>query len=273
VYRPILLVPQETRHSATLAGVPETDSTSHSRAADAEADLALHGSAPQRFNRGLKLGFPILLGYMPVGMAFGVLARTIGFSVFEAVFCSATAIAGAGQFIALSLLGSGATAFTTIVATAVVNLRYLLFSTTMSPYLHDASRPQQAWLAFTLTDETFAVNIADRREGLSTAASMAGVGAVAWTGWVLGTAIGAAGAGWIGDPSRWGVEFAMPAMFSALFVALAEDRKHVAVGALAGALVLLMPLLAQVVPIPQGWFVVVASLVASAAATAVFRDA
>jgi len=234
--------------------------------------VALLGSARQRFGRGLRLGAPIFLGYMPVGMAFGILARTVGFSIFEAVMCSATAIAGAGQFIALSLLSSGATAFTTIVATAVVNMRYLLFGTTLSPHLHDASRREQAWLAFTLTDETFAVNIADRREGLSTVASMAGVGAIAWAGWVLGTGVGAAGAAWIGDPSRWGVEFAMPAMFAALFVALAEDRRHVAVGILAGALVLVMPILARVVPVPEGWFVVVASLAASAAATVVFRE-
>jgi len=240
--------------------------------ADAAAAAALHGDATARFNRGLKLGLPIFLGYMPVGMAFGVLARTVGFSVGEAVLCSATAIAGAGQFIALSLLSTGATAVTTLVATAVVNLRYLLFSTTISPYLHDVNRPTQAWLAFTLTDETFAVNIADRREGLSTAASMAGVGAVAWAGWVLGTGIGAAGAGFIGDPSRWGVEFAMPAMFAALFVALAEDWRHVIVGALAGAIVLLLPVASHVVPIPEGWFVVVAALTASVIAAVVQHE-
>ena len=51
-------------------------------------------------------------------------------------------------------------------------------------------------------------------------ASMAGVGAISWTGWVLGTLLGAVGAQWIGDPSRFGVGFAMPAMFTALFVAL-----------------------------------------------------
>lgn len=239
---------------------------------DAEVGAVEHGTRLGRFGRGLKLGLPIFLGYMPVGMAFGILAVTIGFTVWQTVLCSATAIAGAGQFIALSVMSSGATALTTLAATAVVNMRYLLFSTTISPSLHSVKRPTQAWLAFTLTDETFAVNIADRREGRSTPASMAGVGAIAWAGWVLGTAIGAAGAEKIGDPSRWGVEFAMPAMFAALFVALAEDRTHVAIGVFAGGVVLLMPLLASVVPIPTGWFVVAASLVASAVAAVVFRD-
>ncbi len=251
---------------------PETGIPTH-EISGPELHEALHGTRRQRFVRGTKLGLPIFLGYMPVGAAFGILARTLGFSVAESVACSATALAGAGQFIALSLLGSGASAATTVLATAVVNLRYLLFGTTLSPHLKGVRARTQAWLAFTLTDETFAVNIADRRRGLSTPAAMAGVGAIAWTGWVLGTAIGAAGANLIGDPTRWGVDFAMAAMFSALFVALSEDRRHVIVGVVAGAIALGLPLLGRAgIHIASSWFVVIASISAATIATAVFRE-
>lgn len=244
-----------------LCPVPETPE---------QATLA---PARRRFVRGLELGLPIFMGYVPVGMAFGILAKQTGFTTFEAVICSATALSGAGQFIAISLLGVGADTMTTIVATSVVNLRYMLFGTTLSPYLRGVRPGTQAWLSFTLTDETFAVNVADQREGLSTPASMAGVGAVAWLGWVLGTLVGALGAGWIGDPTRWGVDFAMPAMFSALFVALADDRRHVAVGLLAGAVALSLPLLGRVgLKLDPNWFVVIASMVAAALATVVFRE-
>lgn len=237
------------------------------------AHHALHGSRSHRFVRGLKLGAPIFLGYVPVGAAFGILARDLGFTWFEACLCSATALAGAGQFIALSLVGSGAGAVATIAATAVVNLRYLLFGTTLSPHLRGSRLASQGWLAFTLTDETFAINIADRRDGLSTPASMAGVGAIAWAGWVAGTALGAAGAAWVGDPSRWGVDFAMPAMFSALFVALAEDRSHIVVGAFAGLAVLTLPLLSRVgITISSNWFVVIASMFAATVAAVVSRE-
>jgi len=221
----------------------------------------------------MKLGLPIFLGYVPVGAAFGVLAVTMGFTVFEACLCSATALAGAGQFIALSLMSSGAGAATTVIATSVVNLRYLLFSTTLSPHLHRARLSSQSWLAFTLTDETFAVNVADRKEGTSTTASMAGVGAIAWIGWIAGTALGAAGAEWIGDPTRWGVDFAMPAMFAALFVALAEDRSHIIIGLIAGLIALALPLLGSVgITISSSWFVVIASMSAATIATVVIRE-
>ncbi|MDP2233638.1 MAG: hypothetical protein Q8K89_08385, partial [Actinomycetota bacterium] len=47
-----------------------------------------------RFVRGLKLGLPVFLGYMPVGAAFGILATGLGFSTLQACACSATALAG-----------------------------------------------------------------------------------------------------------------------------------------------------------------------------------
>jgi 4-azaleucine resistance transporter AzlC len=232
------------------------------------------GRAASAFARGCRLGLPILLGYAPVGAAFGVLAREYGFSVWAAGLCSATALAGAGQFIALAALSGGGTAISALVATTVVNLRYVLFATTLSPSLPETRWPTLAWLGFTLTDETFAVNVADLRAGKATAASMAGVGAVSWFGWVAGTIVGATAAGAIGDPSRYGVNFAMPAMFSALFVALAEDRRHIAVGIGAGIITLVLPLLARAgLSLSPSWFVVIASILAATIATAVLRDA
>jgi len=229
-------------------------------------------AAHSPFVRGIRLGLPIFLGYVPAGMAFGILARTIGFTVVQAVTCSATALAGAGQFIALDVLRQGGTVVAVLAATTVVNLRYLLFGSTISPYLRLYGLPSQAALAFTLTDETFAVNIADQREGHATAGSMAGVGAVAWTGWVLGTLVGAAGAGFIGDPSRWGVAFAMPAMFTALFVALAEDRRHVLIGLVAAVMMVLLPLLDRVgISIGSSWFIIIASMSAATLGAVAFR--
>lgn len=225
------------------------------------------------FLRGSKLGMPIFLGYMPVGMAFGVIAASIGFSVFQAVACSATALAGAGQFIALSVIKTGEGVAAVLAATTIVNLRYVLFGATMSPYLRGLTLPRQAILAFTLTDETFAVNIADRRQGLSTGTTMAGVGFIAWCGWVLGTFIGASLGSLIGDPSRLGVDFAMPAMFVALFVALAEDSRHIAIGLLAACIALALPALSSLgVHIGSSSFIVIASIAGATAGALIFKD-
>lgn len=222
--------------------------------------------------RGVHLGLPIFLGYVPVGAAFGVIAATMGFSALQAVVCSATALAGAGQFIALNLMKEGAGVIAVVAATTVVNLRYVLFGATLSPHLKDMPLGSQALLAFTLTDETFAVNVNDRRTGLSSGASMAGVGAIAWTGWVAGTAAGVRAASLIGDPSRWGVDFAMPAMFTALLIALAENRRQIIVAAFAALLAVGLPALGSLgIEVPSSWLIVIASMGAATLGAVAFR--
>jgi len=217
-----------------------------------------------RVLRGMRLGMPIFLGYLPVGMAFGVLARTLGFTVLQSVICSATALAGAGQFIALNIMKTGASVFAVLAATTVVNLRYVLFAATLSPHLRKTRLPLQAVLAYTLTDETFAINIADRRAGTSTGASMVGVGLISLMGWVLGTLVGATLSGFIGDPTSWGLDFAMPAMFAALLVALAENRRQALIGGVAGALALALPLLENSgITLGTGWIIIISSMVAA----------
>ncbi|MBN2248220.1 MAG: AzlC family ABC transporter permease [Coriobacteriia bacterium] len=219
-----------------------------------------------RFVRGLRLGLPIFLGYAPIGAAFGIVARGLGFSPLQAAICSGTALAGAGQLIALQLLGAGAGAAAVVLTTAIVNLRYILFGAALSQHVTRMSLKQQAFLAFTLTDETFAVNIDDGRRGRADFASMAGVGVIAWSGWVAGTAAGALLAGVIGDPTRFGVQFAMPAMFTALLVAQAEDRTHVVTAIIAAVFAA-----ALMIALPDPWYLIVAPVLAATVATAVTR--
>lgn len=219
-----------------------------------------------RFARGLRLGLPIFLGYAPIGAAFGIVARGLGFSPLQATICSGTALAGAGQLIALQLLGAGAGAAAVVITTAIVNLRYILFGAALSQHVTRMTLKQQAFLAFTLTDETFAVNIDDSRRGLADFASMAGVGVIAWTGWVSGTAAGALLAGVIGDPTRFGVQFAMPAMFTALLVAQAEDRTHVLTAVVAAAFAV-----ALMIVLPDPWYLIAAPVLAATVATTVTR--
>jgi 4-azaleucine resistance transporter AzlC len=218
------------------------------------------------FARGMRLGLPIFLGYLPVGAAFGVVAAAAGTGVAAAVSCSALVLAGAGQFIGLQLLKGGAGLTTAIIATTVVNLRYVLFSATMSPYLHETPWYRQVFLASTLTDETFAINITDSREGSSDDWSKLGVGFVSWVGWTAGTALGAAATAMIGDPSRWGVDFALPAMFTALLVAQVTERKYLVVAAVAAATALALSAV-----LPGEWPVIAGAIGAATAGAVIYR--
>lgn len=199
-------------------------------------------------------------------MAFGILARADGFTAAQAIVCSATALAGAGQFIALALMTAGADLASVLAATAVVNLRYVLFGATLSPHLAATPLARQAVLAYTLTDETFAVNIDDLRRGTGDDLTMLGVGLVSWIGWVAGTVAGVLASSVLGDPSRFGAEYAMVAMFTALLVAQAEDRRHVIVGIMAA-----MVAIVCAVVLPGTWYIIVAAIVAATVGAVVFR--
>jgi 4-azaleucine resistance transporter AzlC len=214
----------------------------------------------------MRLGLPIFLGYLPVGMAFGVVANAAGFSVLQAVVCSALALAGAGQFIGVSLVEAAAGLPAILLTNAVINLRYLLFGATIAPHLRDAPLWRQALLAHTLTDETFAVNIVDLRAGTGTPDSMTGVGVVSWAAWVGATLIGAMAGSAIGDPSAWGIDYAMPAMFTALLVGQIEERAHLYTAALAVVMTLFLAWL-----LPGSWFLIAASVLAATVGVVVFE--
>ncbi len=201
---------------------------------------------------------PVFLGYVPIGAAFGVIATTAGFSFLQALSCSVFVFAGAGQFVAAALLKGGAGVATVLIATGVMNLRHILFGATIAPYLHNTPRRLQLPLAFTLTDEVFGVNITDAQSGTADDYSMIGAGVTAWTGWVLGSAIGAGAATLIGDPTRWGVEFAMPAMFTALLVAQVTSRRRAVAAAVAAIASLGLSLL-----LPGAWPAIGAAMLAA----------
>ncbi|HEX9092496.1 MAG TPA: AzlC family ABC transporter permease [Coriobacteriia bacterium] len=212
--------------------------------------------------RGVRLGTPVFLGYVPIGAAFGIVATAAGFTVAQTAACSALVFAGAGQFIAVNLLSAGAGLFGVLFATAILNLRHVLFSATLAPYLRSTPRSMQFPLAITTTDETFGVNITDLRAGGADEWSMLGVGVISWSGWLLGSTLGSAATSLIGDPSKWGVQFAMPAMFTALLVAQVTGRRHLVAAIVAAVLALaLAPLL------PGAWPVILGAMGAATAAT------
>lgn len=140
---------------------------------------------------GFIAGLPVLMGYLPVGIAFGLLARTQALPAGLALALSVFVFAGAAQFMAVGLLASGSAVWGIIAATFFLNLRHLLMSSSLV-----ARHRFPAWLspflAFGVTDETFAV-----ASSAPTAASpqkngsyVLGLETAAYTAWVSATAVG-----------------------------------------------------------------------------------
>ena len=78
---------------------------------------------------GVRAGIPVILGFVPVGIAYAIMARQAGFSAFETVFMSIAVFAGASQMMAVGMYVQGASIIAMILATFILNLRHLIMST------------------------------------------------------------------------------------------------------------------------------------------------
>lgn len=183
---------------------------------------------------GLRAAWPICLGYTPVGLAFGVLARKAGLAPWQVGLLSAVVFAGSSQFIAVAMLQAGAGIASIVATTFAVNLRHALMSSSMAMPLAGAGRRFLALFAYGLTDESFALNSSLFRERagwdryralvLHHAANLA---------WIAATVAGAC-AGQFVPPGALGIDYALTGMFLCLLVFQLRSRVHVLAAALGG---------------------------------------
>jgi 4-azaleucine resistance transporter AzlC len=185
---------------------------------------------------GVSRAMPIVLGYVPVGLAYGVLARKAGLSIANTLLMSVLVYAGSAQLIAVGLFAASVSPVSIVLTTFVVNLRHLLFSAALSPYLQHWKKHELAIFAYELTDETFAVHSAQfASEGVLGRAEVLATNVTAQVSWVSGTALGILVGQVIADVKPLGLDYALPAMFIALLVLQIQDRVQIIVALLAGA--------------------------------------
>jgi len=167
----------------------------------------------------LARGLPIVFGYFPIGFAFGILAVNAGIGILETTLMSIFVFAGSAQLIAVGLIGSQAGLAAIAITTFLVNLRHLLMSAALAPYLGHLSRLQQGLFSFQLTDETFAVHSMDfKAEAAPPKARFFATNALAHLAWILSSFTGAWAGSLLTDLKAWGFDYALPAMFIALLV-------------------------------------------------------
>lgn len=176
------------------------------------------------------------LALLPIGLLFGAVATASGLSPAETVLMSGLVFAGGSQFAAIELWADPVPIAAIVFSTLLINLRHVLMSASLAPRL-DAFAPWQRLLGLHfLADETWA--LAERRAAAArpTPTYWFAMVAVFFTTWMATIAAGAALGARLGDPARWGADFAFPALFIALVAALWKGpATGLAVGASAAA--------------------------------------
>ncbi len=113
----------------------------------------------------LAVAWPIMLSYIPLGLACGVLASKCGINPLMGFLTSVTLITGSGQFMISNLWLAGLPAFSIVASVAAVSLRFALYSASLSPYLKKASKRMSLALSYTLIEEAYGVTLSKLSEG------------------------------------------------------------------------------------------------------------
>jgi len=215
----------------------------------------------------MRAAWPICIGYIPLGLAFGILAQKAGFDVFDIAIMSIIVFAGSSQFIAVAMLSAGASPLSIVLATFSINLRHVLMSSALAVYLRRVSRKFLSIFAYGVTDESFAVNISRFREGSWHPYQALAVNHAANFTWIGSTVLGGYGGQFIA-PGSFGIDYALSAMFLCLLVFQLRGRIYVLTAVITGAMAIAASIL-----LPGNSFVIIASLLGATTGFALKRYA
>lgn len=206
--------------------------------------------------KGFSIAFPIILGYFPVAFAFGILAVNAGFSPPMVGLMSLLVYAGSAQLIAVGLIAAAASPMTVILTTGIVNLRHLLMSAAMVPFLKKWPKTTQTLFGLQMTDETFAIHYTNFSQRTPAPTEVFSTNIISHSAWVGGGLVGAYFGQIVGDITRWGLDYALPAMFIALLIPHLRVPKKLLAVIMAAALSVILTLLGL-----DRWSVMTATLV------------
>jgi len=194
----------------------------------------------KNFWAGVRAEVPILVGVFPFGMIYGALALNSGLSTSAAQMMSSIVFAGSAQFVTAQLVHDAAPGLVIVLTIAVVNLRHMLYSASLAPYLASVSTRWKTLLSYLLTDEAYAPTIIKyERDGITPFSHwfLFGAGIVLWSTWQVSTALGV----FLGKaiPDSWSLDFALPLTFIAMVVPALKSRPAIAAALSAGVVALL----------------------------------
>lgn len=209
----------------------------------------------RNWTAGIVAVIPIVLGYLPVGFAFGVLAQKAGISALNTLLLSLLVYAGSAQLIAVGLFAAGAPGLSIVITTLIVNLRHLLMSAALTPFLRGWRKRDLAAFAYELTDETFAVHSTRFAAAPPRKQEAFTINVVAQLAWIVGTWLGLIAGGLLTDVRPLALDYALPALFIALLIMQIRDRVQLVAAVLTGVIATALVLAGL-----RQWYVIIATL-------------
>lgn len=160
---------------------------------------------------------PVMLGYLSVGIAFGLLFEKSGYNFIWAILMSLIVYAGSMQFIAINLLVSGAGLIEIAIMTLFVNIRHLFYGLSFIDKFKTMGK-KKTYMIFSLSDETYSLLCSSKApEGVDDNLYLFSIAFLNQIYWLIGTFIGSI-AGSLITFDTTGIDFAMTALFVVIFI-------------------------------------------------------
>ena len=182
------------------------------------------------FKLGMIRGYPFFLVVLPFALLFGVVGTEAGLNLFEVMAFSIVVVAGAAQFTAVQMLSDNIPTVIALLSSLAVNLRFAMYSASLTPYLGDAPLWKRASVAYLLVDQAYAVSAIEfeKQKGWLTNDRLAfffGAVLAVVPFWFLGTLVGALVGSAI--PPEFALDFALPICFLAMIGPALRTFAHV----------------------------------------------
>lgn len=179
------------------------------------------------FQKGMRDGIPIGLGYLAVSFSLGIVAKNIGLTPFQGFLVSLLNNASAGEYAGFTVIAADAAYIEIIFVTFITNIRYLLMSCALSQrFSPDTSIIHRLIIGYDTTDELFGITIAQR--GYLNPYYTYGAMLLAIPGWSLGTAVGVMAGNILPERIVVALSVALFGMFIAIIIPPAKKDKIIA---------------------------------------------
>lgn len=222
----------------------------------------------QSIKQGSKLALPLILGYLPVAIAFGILSKNIGISFGETSLFSIMVFAGASQFMALDLIQGGVATSSIILATFLLNLRHMMMSAALSTRLENIKTRHLPLIAFGITDESFSV-LSFTQDKLNLPFILA-INILSYMSWVFGTVMGYLVGEVLPASLQSSLGIGLYGMFAALlFPQFKGNRKNLMLAIIGGVI---YTILFYSKIFTSGWDIIVSIILSSAAGVILFTE-
>jgi 4-azaleucine resistance transporter AzlC len=212
----------------------------------------------QSARQGALRTLPVALSVFAYGMVYGLLTRQAGLTMVESTLSSGLIFAGSSQFVVLDMWTHPLPVTALIFTTFIVNLRHVLMSASLTPWMRGLPSRTTLPLLFLLVDESWAMTYGAVSRGKSDLGFLLGSGLLIWAAWMAATITGRLAGAVIPDPEAFGLDFAFTAVFLSLLAGLWKGRGDIPPWAVAAITALIVDHF-----LPGKWYIVAGGLAGS----------